>query len=96
VCGNWQRTYVSAEEELTCQELVELVSDYLEDRLESDERARFEPHLVECEGCRAYVEQMRHTISLLGSLSPDSVEPDVRDRLLAIFRDWKGARGSLL
>ena len=86
---------VSAEEGLTCQELVELVSDYIEDRLESDERARFERHLGECEGCRAYVEQMRHTISLVGSLTLDSIGADVKERLLAAFRDWKAARGRL-
>ena len=83
-------------EELTCQELVELVNDYLEDRLDTDERARFERHLAECEGCRAYLEQMRHTIFMLGSLTADSLEGHAKERLVAAFRDWKAARARRL
>jgi anti-sigma factor RsiW len=75
------------------RELVELVSDYLEDRLEARERARLDRHLAAWEGCRAYVEQMRRTISLLGSLTLDSLENPSRNRLLAAFRDWKAGRG---
>jgi anti-sigma factor RsiW len=90
------KTDASGVEELTCQELVELVSDYLEGRLDRHERARFERHLTECEGCRAYLEQMRHTIFLLGSLTADSLEGDAKERLVAAFRDWKATRARRL
>jgi anti-sigma factor RsiW len=74
--------------ELTCQELVELVTDYLEDRLPATERARFEAHLGDCPHCRVYLEQMRHTLSLLGHLPAESLSPRAREALLAAFRDW--------
>jgi anti-sigma factor RsiW len=90
------KTDASDIEELTCQELVELVTDYLEDRLETDERARFERHLAECEGCRAYLEQMRHTILMLGSLPADSLEGRAKERLVAAFRYWKTDRARRL
>ena len=75
--------------ELVCQELVELVTDYLEGALSERDRARFEDHLRRCEGCQAYLEQMRATIRLAGRLTPDSLAPAMRDRLLGAFRDWK-------
>jgi anti-sigma factor RsiW len=76
-------------DDLPCQELVELVTDYLEDRLPSSMRVRFEAHLALCSGCRTYLEQMRQTIRTLGRLPADSIEPEARDRLLNAFRDWK-------
>jgi anti-sigma factor RsiW len=77
---------------LTCKELVELVTDYLEGKLPARDRRRFERHLGDCGGCTNYVEQMRTTIAATGRLSEDSISPDVRDELLAAFRDWKLAR----
>ncbi|MDQ4076064.1 MAG: zf-HC2 domain-containing protein [Chloroflexota bacterium] len=76
-------------EELTCQELVELVTDYFEDALPPTERARFEMHLAECPGCRIYLDQMQQTIRLLGELSEETVAPEAKRTLLALFRDWK-------
>lgn len=76
-------------DELPCDELVELVTDYLEDRLPATERARFEAHLAICSGCRSYLEQMRQTIRSLGRLSAASIDSDARLRLLAAFRDWR-------
>jgi anti-sigma factor RsiW len=78
-----------AQEELSCRELVELVTAYLEAALEPPARARFEQHLAECPGCQAYVEQMRTTIHLLGTLTEDSIEPEASEALLSVFRDWK-------
>ena len=78
-----------AQEELSCRELVELVTAYLEGALEPPARARFEQHLAECPGCQAYVEQMRTTIRLLGTLTEDSIEPEASEALLSVFRDWK-------
>jgi predicted anti-sigma-YlaC factor YlaD len=77
--------------ELTCRELVEIVSDYLEDRLSPIDRQRFEEHLTVCEGCANYVEQMRDTIRLAGRLTENSIPVPARERLLQAFRDWKSA-----
>jgi anti-sigma factor RsiW len=77
--------------ELSCQELVELVTAYLEGELPAPERDRFDAHLRECEGCDAYVEQMRETIALAGRLGEETIAAEARDRLLAAFRDWKRA-----
>ena len=74
---------------LSCQELVELVTDYLEDRLLPAERERFEGHLTLCPGCDTYVEQMRETIRLTGELTAEAIAPAARDTLLAAFRGWK-------
>jgi predicted anti-sigma-YlaC factor YlaD len=79
-------------EEMTCQELVELVTEYLEGGLHPDDVARFETHLEECEGCRTYLDQMRKTVAAAGSLSEKSLTPDMRDRLLGTFRNWKDRR----
>jgi anti-sigma factor RsiW len=74
---------------LTCRELVELVTDYLEGSLPGPERARFDAHISRCDGCTAYLAQMRRTISLTGRLGEDDLSPAVRDDLLDLFRDWK-------
>lgn len=73
---------------LTCKELVELVTDYLEGNLPADDVTCFEKHIAGCKGCTAYLEQMRTTIRLSGMLTEDSITPPVRDELLNIFRDW--------
>ena len=74
--------------EMPCRELVELVTEYLEDRLSPSDRARFEAHLQECEACHVYLEQFRHTIRLLGRLPEQSLSPEARDALLTAFRGW--------
>jgi anti-sigma factor RsiW len=74
--------------ELTCQELVELVTDYLEGTLAPADRKRFEAHLGECEGCESYVLQMRKTVELVGALREDDLHPDARDALLGAFRGF--------
>jgi anti-sigma factor RsiW len=75
--------------EIPCQELVELVTDYLEGALSPIDRRRFERHLEGCEGCTHYLEQMRLTIQLVGRLTAESMSPDARAALLEAFRDWK-------
>ena len=80
---------MSRPEELTCQELVELVTDYLEGALPPADRARFEDHLAACEGCAIYLDQMRRTVAVVGALREDHLEPDARDALLAVFRDFR-------
>ena len=74
---------------MTCQELVELVTEYLEDTLAPSERLRFDTHLRTCPGCTAYIEQMRTTIRVLGKLSEEWVSEDAQRELLATFRTWK-------
>ena len=74
---------------LTCQELVELVTDYLEDALSPAERARFDAHLAGCTGCRRYLEQMRQTIDTLPRLTEETIRPEAREALLQAFRQWK-------
>jgi anti-sigma factor RsiW len=76
-------------EQLSCQELVELVTDYVEGALPPDERARFDGHLETCDGCRQYVEQMRATIAATGELRPAQLSPEAEQALLSAFRDWK-------
>ena len=74
---------------LTCWELVELVTDYLEGTLPPEDRARFDEHIAGCRGCTAYVDQMQEMLRLLGNLTEESVSPEARDTLLQAFRDWK-------
>jgi anti-sigma factor RsiW len=74
--------------ELTCQQLAELVTDYLEGALSSGDRARFDDHLGECENCATYVEQLRATIALTGRLAAGDIAPAARVELLAAFRGW--------
>ncbi len=79
--------------ELTCRELVEVVTDYLEDRLPPRDRLRFEEHIVICAGCTAYLEQMRQTILLAPRLREAGIALEARDALLRAFRDWKAGLG---
>jgi len=76
------------EDDLACQELVEIITDYLEGTLSDAERERFEAHLEICEGCRRYVDQMRTTIRVVGTLTEDDLDPAARDQLLQLFREW--------
>jgi predicted anti-sigma-YlaC factor YlaD len=78
-------------DDLSCRELVELVTDYLEGALPSVEQARFEAHLAGCFKCGDYLEQMRRTIRTLGRLTEDAVAPPAREQLLQAFRGWKRA-----
>lgn len=75
--------------EMPCQELVELVTDYLEDRLSPVDRIRFEAHIADCEYCATYLEQMRQTIRTLGRISEGSLSDDAKETLLEAFRSWR-------
>jgi anti-sigma factor RsiW len=79
---------VSSPGELSCREIVELVTDYLEGALPPEDRVRVELHLATCPGCLAYLDQMRETVRLLGTLSEDRLEPAIREELVYAFRDW--------
>jgi anti-sigma factor RsiW len=76
--------------ELACREVVELVTAYLEDALDPSDRERFEEHLVFCDGCGSYVDQMRTTIRLAGRVE-DELPAQLQAELLEAFRGWRAS-----
>jgi predicted anti-sigma-YlaC factor YlaD len=74
---------------LTCKQLTELVTEYLEGRMSLADRMRFQLHLGMCRHCRAYVRQMKQTIRTLGKLPDEPIPSDTLDELLCRFRSWK-------
>lgn len=95
---NWTRFRVrraerrrSGEAPLRCQEMVELITDYLEGALDSAMRARFEQHLRGCDGCAAYLQELQVTIRVVGALRDEHLDPVFRDRLLATFSGTGGS-----
>ena len=77
------------DEDMACQELVELVTAYLEGYLATAERARFEEHLATCSGCRTYLEQMRMTLRALECVPEPSISTEAREQLLRLYRGWQ-------
>ena len=75
--------------ELTCKELVEVVTDYLEGNMPAQQRLLLEEHLAFCDWCQTYLQQMQETIRLTGTLREDDLTPEARDGLLGVFRDWR-------
>src|SRR5262249_62422500 len=75
--------------ELTCKELTELITDYLEERLSPADQIRFEEHLSVCDGCVTYLDQMRATIEAIGSKRPLDIPSSMQSSLLVAFRHWK-------
>jgi anti-sigma factor RsiW len=73
---------------LDCDELVELVTRYLDGRLDRDAERRFREHLAACDGCDRYLDQFRRTISVLGELPAKSLSAEARGQLLSAFRSW--------
>lgn len=76
------------EDDIACEQLVELVTDYLDGALDPDVAARFNEHLLECDGCVSYVEQFRSTIGTLGRVQSDQLDERFRARLVDTFRGW--------
>jgi anti-sigma factor RsiW len=76
-------------DDLTCRELVELVTEYLDGALAPTEIARFEAHLAHCPECRGHLDDMRLTIQLLGGLTEQSLSPSVVADLVGAFRGWR-------
>ncbi len=74
----WRRGH----DPLVCREFVELVSDYLDETLPSDERVRFEAHIAECNGCVGYLQDMGHMVDSIGALAPPPPDPATREALL--------------
>jgi anti-sigma factor RsiW len=77
--------------ELACRDIVELVTAYLEHALEPADRERFEEHLVFCDGCGTYLEQMRETIAATERLGPVALPAELEQQLLEAFRGWSPA-----
>ena len=73
---------------LTCQELAELITAYLEGALTRWQRARFKLHIAGCRNCRRYVGQMRTTIAITGRIRAEDIPAEVREELLTAFRSW--------
>jgi anti-sigma factor RsiW len=83
----WQRG------ELVCQQVVELMSDYIEGALTRSQHRRLEAHLAGCEHCSEYLEQMRTTIRLTGRLRTDDLTPQMRAELTALYERWRSESG---
>jgi anti-sigma factor RsiW len=79
-------------EAFSCQELVELVTEYLEGALSTADTRRFEEHIGGCDGCTEYLEQFKRTIELTGTLTPDDLTPAAESALLDVFRSWTSAQ----
>ena len=87
----WHRIRGTNEPDLSCQELVELVTDYLEGVLSDSDRRRFKNRLSACAGCENYIDQMRETVIVVGRIDADQLPDETKSELLAAFRGW--ARG---
>jgi anti-sigma factor RsiW len=74
--------------DIVCQQAVELVTDYLEGALSRAARRRFEAHLAKCPHCTEYLAQMRATIQLTGTITPDDLSPQMQDEFIALYREW--------
>jgi anti-sigma factor RsiW len=74
---------------LACQQVVELVTGYLEGTLSAADRARFERHLPGCPHCTEYLAQMRETIRLTGQLTPEGLSPEMRDAFTGLYQRWR-------
>ncbi len=80
---------LSLKRELVCQEVVELITAYLENTLSRRQRRRLEAHLAGCEHCSEYLEQMRATIRLTGRLRADDLTPAMSAEFAALYRRWR-------
>jgi predicted anti-sigma-YlaC factor YlaD len=76
-------------DELNCQEVVELVTDYLEQALLPEMQAQFEAHVANCPGCDTYLEQVQQTIMMLRKLAEQPMFPETKQELLKLFRSWE-------
>ena len=74
---------------MSCQELVELVTEYFEGELSWRQRRRFDKHISGCPWCQRYVEQMGLTIKIVGRLDAESISPHAREELMHAFSDWR-------
>jgi putative zinc finger protein len=83
------RAGMANENEITCQEFVEMVTDYMEQVLLPEIRSQFEKHADNCPGCDIYLNQMRQTIDMLHMIADEPVSADTRQKLLRAFGQWQ-------
>ena len=87
--SRWRSRWRSRPRDLVCREVVEMVTDYLEDALSASDRRRFEAHLAGCPNCTEYLAQIRETIRLSGRLTPEDLTPGMRSELADLYRLWR-------
>ena len=80
---------LSLRRDIPCQEMVELITDYLEGAMGRSQRRRFEAHLAKCEHCSEYLRQMRVTIAASGRLREQDLTPEMREEFGALFQRWQ-------
>ena len=85
---------MSEPDDITCREVVELLTDYIEDAMPTADRERLEAHLALCDGCTAVLAQLRETIRLTGTLTEDHIPEPQRDALREVFRSWRSSAGA--
>jgi anti-sigma factor RsiW len=85
------RTAFGRDRKLVCQEVVELVTAYLDGALDPVTRARFEAHLEGCDGCATYLDQLRATVAAVGSIRDEDLDPVYRMRLMDAFAETTGS-----
>jgi len=81
--------HLPARRELVCQQVVELVTDYLEGALRPAARRRFERHLAGCEHCTEYLIQIKATIAVAGRITPEDLTAEMRAEFTELFRRWR-------
>jgi anti-sigma factor RsiW len=80
---------------LSCKQVTELITDYLEGRLDLIERMRFQMHVGMCKHCRAYLRQMKATVAAVGQLPDEHLPDDVRDEMRKRFATWQSRAASV-
>jgi anti-sigma factor RsiW len=83
------RLRLMSRRELVCRQVVELVTDYLEDTLPRGDRRRLDRHLAGCPHCTEYLAQLRVTIRLSGTITPGDLSPQMQDEFIEVFRNWR-------
>ena len=86
---SWEDEMLLRRSELACRQMVELITDYLEDSLPRSQRRRFDAHIAGCEHCSEYLDQMRTTIRLTGRLRAEDMTPDMHREFAEIYRRWR-------
>jgi hypothetical protein len=80
--GKYERGY-------SCEEIVELTADYVDQAMPEDEATLFEEHLDFCDGCVWFVEQVRISAQLAGKAGLEELPDELQSKLIQAFRDWK-------
>ncbi len=79
---------------MSCRQVVELMTAYLEGTLSPRDRARFEEHIAGCDGCTAYLAQLRMTMRVVGRLAFEPIPAPIERELVEAFRSWRSHQGA--